>query len=59
MELVPPRGAIVPDGGRRYMGQIAGFQERLRRVAMTGEGLVEDQAGLGLAVLIVKVLQCC
>jgi hypothetical protein len=41
------------------MGQIAGFQETLRRVAMTGEGVVEDQAGLRLAVLIVKVLQCC
>jgi hypothetical protein len=41
------------------MGQIAGFQEMLRGVAMTGEGLVEDQAGLGLAVFIVKVLRCC
>ena len=28
------------------MGQIAGFQETLRRVAMTGEGFPEDQAGL-------------
>ena len=36
------------------MGQIAGFQETLRRVAMIGEGFVEDQAGLGLAVLMVK-----
>jgi hypothetical protein len=41
------------------MGQIAGFQEILRRVAMTGEGLVEDQAGLRFAVFIVKVLRCC
>jgi len=49
----------VPDGGRRYMGQIAGFQEALRRVSITGEGYVEDRAGLGLAVLIVKVLWCC
>jgi hypothetical protein len=59
MELAPLRGAIVPDGGRRYMGQIAGFQEMLRGVAMTGEGLVEDQAGLRLTVFIVKVLRCC
>jgi hypothetical protein len=48
MELAPLRGAIVPGGGRRYMGQIAGFQETLRRVAMTGEGLVEDRADSGL-----------
>jgi hypothetical protein len=41
------------------MGQVAGFQETSRRVAMTGEGVLEDQAGLGLAVLIVKVLRCC
>ena len=41
------------------MGQIAGFQEALRRVAMTGEGFAEDQAGLGLAVLVVRVLRCC
>ena len=41
------------------MGQIAGFQERLRRVAMTGEGFAEDRAGLGLAVLMVEVLRCC
>jgi hypothetical protein len=59
MELAPLRGAIVPGGGRRYMGQIAGFQETLRRVAMTGQGLVKDQAGLKLAVFIVKVLRCC
>ena len=45
--------------GRRCMGQIAGFQETLRRVAMFDEGFVEDQAGPGLAVLIVKVLRCC
>jgi hypothetical protein len=30
------------------MGQTAGFQETLRRVAMIGEGFVEDRAGLGL-----------
>ena len=36
------------------MGQIAGFQETLRRVAMFDEGFVEDQAGPGLAVLIVR-----
>ncbi len=41
------------------MGQIAGFQEALRRVAMTGEGFAEDQAGLGLAALIVKLPRCC
>ena len=38
---------MVPDGGRRYMGQIAGFQETSRRGGMTG-------GGLGLAVLMVK-----
>jgi len=31
------------DGGRRYMGQTAGFQETLRRVAMTDEGFAGDQ----------------
>jgi hypothetical protein len=41
------------------MGQITGFQERLRRVAMTGEGFAEDRTGLGLAVLVVRVLRCC
>jgi hypothetical protein len=30
------------------MSQIAEFQETLRRVAMIGEGFVEDQAGSGL-----------
>jgi hypothetical protein len=50
---------MVPDGGPRSMGQIAGFRERLRRVAMTGDGFAEDRAGLGLAVLIVRVLRCC
>ena len=41
------------------MDQIAGFQEALRRVAMTGEGFTENQAGLGFAVLMVKGLRCC
>jgi hypothetical protein len=59
MKLAPLRGAIVPGGGRRYMGQIAGFQETSPRVAMTGEGVLEDQAGRGLAVLIVKLIRCC
>jgi len=40
------------------MGQTAGFQETLRRVAMIHEGFAGDQAGLGLAILIVK-LGCC
>jgi 4-carboxymuconolactone decarboxylase len=30
------------------MGQMARFQETLRRLAMIDEGFVEDQAGLGL-----------
>ena len=45
---------MVPDGGRKCMGQIAGFRERLRRVAMTGDGFAGGRAGLGLAVLMVK-----
>jgi 4-carboxymuconolactone decarboxylase len=32
----------------RWMGQTARFQEILRRLAMIDEGLVEDEAGLGL-----------
>ena len=59
MELGPLRGAIVPGGGRRYMGQVAGFQEPLRTVAVTGQGFARDLAGLGLAVLVVRVLRCC
>jgi hypothetical protein len=59
MELVPLRGPIVPDSERRYAGQIARFQERLRRLAMFDEGFVEHEARLGLAVLIVKLLRCC
>jgi hypothetical protein len=31
------------------MGQTAGFQETLRGVAMFGEGLVEDLAGIGVS----------
>jgi hypothetical protein len=30
------------------MGQMARFQETLRRLAMIDEGFVEDEAGLGL-----------
>jgi hypothetical protein len=32
------------------MGQMARFQETLRRLAMIDESLVEDQAGLGWVV---------
>ncbi len=32
------------------MGQAAGFQETLRRLAMIDEGFVEDQAGLRLGL---------
>jgi hypothetical protein len=39
------------------MGQIARFREDLRRVAMIGEGFVEDQAGLGVAILMVKLFE--
>ena len=35
--------------GWRHLGQAMRFQETLRRLAMIDEGLVEDQAGLGLA----------
>jgi hypothetical protein len=59
MELAPLRGAIVQDSERRYACQIARSQEELRRLVMFGEGFVEDRAGLGLAVLIVKLLRCC
>ena len=41
------------------MGQIEGFQEALRRVVMTGGGFAGDRAGLGAAVLTVKLLRCC
>jgi hypothetical protein len=41
------------------MNQTAGSQETLRRAAMTGEGFAEDRAGLGLGILIVKLLRCC
>jgi hypothetical protein len=55
----PSPGELVPDGGRRCLGQTAGFQERLRRLAMFGERFVEHEARLGLAVLILKLLRCC
>jgi hypothetical protein len=58
MEFAPLRGAIVPDSERRYAGQAARFQGRLRRVALFGEGFAEHGARLGLAVFIVK-LRCC
>ena len=48
MELTPPRGGMVPDSERRHVGQMARFQETLRRLAMVDEGFVEEQAGLGL-----------
>jgi len=41
MEPAPPPGGLVPDGGRRSMGQTAGFQETLRGVALIGEGFAE------------------
>jgi hypothetical protein len=34
------------------MSQAAGFQETLRRMAMTGEGFAADRAGLGLGILM-------
>jgi hypothetical protein len=58
MEFAPLRGAIVPDSERRYAGQTARFQERLRRLALFGEGFAEHGARLGLAVFIVKLLRC-
>ena len=36
-------------GVGRCMGQMVGFQETLRRLAMIDESFVEGQAGLGLA----------
>ena len=39
---------MVAGDGRRRMGQMARFQENLRRLAMIDEGFVEDEAGLGL-----------
>jgi hypothetical protein len=57
MELAPLRGAIPPDSERRCMGQITRFREISRRVAMIDEGFVEDQAGLGLVIFIVKPLR--
>ena len=38
----------VLGGERRHMGQMARFQETLRRLAMIDEGFVEDEVGLGL-----------
>jgi 4-carboxymuconolactone decarboxylase len=38
----------MPNGEWRCMGLTAGFQERLRRLAMIDEGFVEDDAGLAL-----------
>jgi len=39
-----------PDGERRYMGELVGFQEALRRLATIDESFVEDVAGLGTAL---------
>ena len=49
----------MQDSERRYAGQIARSQEKLRRLVMFGEGFVEHEARLGLAVLNVKLLRCC
>jgi hypothetical protein len=49
----------VQDSERRYAGQIARSQERLRRLAMFGEDFVEHEARLGFAILVVKLLRCC
>jgi 4-carboxymuconolactone decarboxylase len=38
------------------MGQMARFQEMLRRLAMIDEGFVEDQAGLGLGLAGISAL---
>jgi 4-carboxymuconolactone decarboxylase len=38
------------------MGQMARFQEMLRRLAMIDEGFVEDQAGLGLGLAEISAL---
>ena len=38
----------MPDGEWRCMGQMARFEETLRRLAMIDEGFVEDDAGLAL-----------
>jgi 4-carboxymuconolactone decarboxylase len=38
------------------MGQTARFQETLRKLAMIDEGLVEDEAGLGLGPLSTSTL---
>jgi alkylhydroperoxidase/carboxymuconolactone decarboxylase family protein YurZ len=42
--------------GRRGMGQVARFQETLRRLAMIDEGFVEDEAGLGLGLAGISAL---
>jgi hypothetical protein len=42
-----------------YERQTAGFEEASRRMAMTGEDFAADRAGLGLGILIVKLLRCC
>ncbi len=39
-----------PGDGWRRLGQMARFQETLRRLAMIDEGFVVDEAGLGLGV---------
>ncbi len=38
------------------MGERAGFQEKLRRLAMIDEGFVENQAGLGLGLAAASAL---
>jgi 4-carboxymuconolactone decarboxylase len=47
---------MVPDSGRRHIGQTVRFQETLRRLAMIDEGFVEDQAGLGLGLAAASAL---
>jgi hypothetical protein len=39
---------MVPSRWMTYMDRTVRFQETLRRLAMIDDGLVEDQAGLGL-----------
>ena len=41
-------GVMMPDGEWRCMGQMARFQDTLRRLAMIDEGFVEDDAGVAL-----------
>jgi alkylhydroperoxidase/carboxymuconolactone decarboxylase family protein YurZ len=56
MELAPVQDAFRVPAARSGMGEIARFQEILRRLAIIDEGFAEDQAGLGLRLPVSRRL---